>query len=159
MWEVNIYLRTTYHGPRPAEGWYCEVLETTVGEKKKTREHFGHAYGTANRIALENLLDALGHMKEPAALSIYADSRYLVQGIGQLREWKTSGWVTKKGAEVKNKDLWTRISTELERHLVSAEYTERTEYYNWQYGEMKRRMREEKEHEQKVKIMQLQHQD
>lgn len=155
MQDVNLYLRTSYHGLKSADGWYCSILEMPTQRGPVTLEVTNQEHGTANRIALTGLLKALERFSKPCALGIYTDSRHIEQGIGWLPQWKKVGWVTAKGEEIKNKDLWTRISTELERHLVKVEFAEHTEYSTWQLN----RMREEaRKHEQKVKGMQLQQQ-
>lgn len=50
--EARIYLRTSYHGLRKAEGCYCGILEADTSEGEKTLEETGKDTGTANQIAL-----------------------------------------------------------------------------------------------------------
>ena len=45
--EARIYLRTSYHGLRKAEGCYCGILEADTSEGEKTLEETGKDTGTA----------------------------------------------------------------------------------------------------------------
>lgn len=57
--EARIYLRTSYHGLRKAEGCYCGILEADTSEGEKTLEETGKDTGTANQIALLGLIKAM----------------------------------------------------------------------------------------------------
>lgn len=66
--EARIYLRTSYHGLRKAEGCYCGILEADTSKGEQTLEETGKDTGTANQIALLGLIKAMEHMRKPSDL-------------------------------------------------------------------------------------------
>lgn len=64
------------------------------------------------------VLEAL--TREGVSITIYSDSRYLVDGMTQwIHGWQRSGWVNAKKEPVANKDLWQRLIALAARHQVS----------------------------------------
>ena len=87
--EARIYLRTSYHGLRKAEGCYCGILEADTSEGEKTLEETGKDTGTANQIALLGLIKAMEHMRRASDLEIFTDSKYLESGVNRFLD----GWI------------------------------------------------------------------
>jgi ribonuclease HI len=68
-------------------------------------------------------IEALRLLKEPCAVTILTDSRYLVDGITQyIRRWMENGWVTSDRSPVKNKELWQSLQEEAAKHQVSWQW-------------------------------------
>ena len=68
---------------------------------------------TNNRMEMQAALEALKfwHQHYPREkLSLYTDSKYLLQGLTQwLPNWKKRNWRTAAGKPVLNKDLWLTL--------------------------------------------------
>ena len=65
-------------------------------------------------------ITGLSALKEPCSVTLYSDSKYLVDAVtlGWLSGWKRAGYRRGKKDEVKNIDLWERISELLSLHKV-----------------------------------------
>jgi ribonuclease HI len=75
---------------------------------------------TNNRMELQAALAALGALKQPCAVEIFTDSKYLRDGISQwLARWKINGWQTLERTPVKNQDLWLQLDTQCARHRIT----------------------------------------
>lgn len=76
----------------------------------------GHEVETTNnRMELMAIVKALAKIKKDkykpgCSFEIYSDSAYVVNAInyGWLSKWSLNNWVTTKGEEIKNQDLWKR---------------------------------------------------
>lgn len=67
-------------------------------------------------------LEALDRVNKDSEITVYSDSAYLRSGYTRyLQDWKTNGWKTAKGDEVKNKVLWQQISKKTVRHVIRFE--------------------------------------
>ena len=66
-------------------------------------------------------LVGLQALKEPCEVTVYSDSRYLVDAMtkGWLEGWKRNGWAKKKKSdELKNVDLWKELDAASAGHEV-----------------------------------------
>ena len=69
---------------------------------------------------LTAVIEALKALKFPCDITLYTDSRYVMDGITQwLPNWKKNGWKTanKKG-DVKNSDLWQELDKLTAAHKI-----------------------------------------
>lgn len=149
--KVRIYLRTSYHGLRKAEGCYCSILEADTSEGEKTLEETGKDTGTANQLALLGFIKAMEHMRRASDLEIFTDNKYLESGVNRFLDgWIADGFRKQNGEPVKNSVLWQRAAELLAPHNINICYEEHTKYSMWQ----DRRMREY-EQEQKNKSVHL----
>ena len=59
-------------------------------------------------------------LKEPCNVTLYSDSKYLVDSITKewVYSWKQKGWKKSDGSKALNVDLWERILIQLDRHSV-----------------------------------------
>lgn len=73
---------------------------------------------TNNRMEVLAVIAALEALKEPCILTIYSDSRYLIDTMekGWFDRWRKNGWKNKSGDAVKNIDLWRRLFVAKIRH-------------------------------------------
>ena len=74
---------------------------------------------SANRLALEAALELFSTLPPEPELFLRSASDYLRQGATEwLESWRGRGWQTASGDEVKNRDLWIRLSRELDRRTI-----------------------------------------
>ena len=56
------------------------------------------------------VIEGLSALKRPCQVTLYLDSKYVLQGITEwLNGWKAKGWKTAAKQPVKNVDLWQRL--------------------------------------------------
>lgn len=104
----------------PGVGGYGAVL--LFGEKRKELAG-GFAHTTNNRMELMACIIALQTLKKPAAVVVFSDSAYVVNGIakGWAQRWRANGWQRLEDGKpepMKNADLWAALLAQCERHNV-----------------------------------------
>ena len=116
MREVNLYTDGACSG-NPGKGGYGAIL-TFNGHEKIMSE--GFVLTTNNRMELLAAIVGLEALKEPCKVTLYSDSKYLVDAItnGWVYAWKKKGWKKSDGKKALNPDLWERILTQLKTHEV-----------------------------------------
>lgn len=66
---------------------------------------------TNNRMELQAAIRALQLLYTQPQITVYTDSRYLIDGITKwLPSWRRRGWVTATQTPVKNSDLWQTLA-------------------------------------------------
>ncbi|TYO94975.1 ribonuclease HI [Desulfallas thermosapovorans] len=107
MKEVEIYTDGACSG-NPGPGGYGTILKYGVHEK----ELFG-AYDntTNNRMELMAIIKGLESLKEPCRVTVYSDSKYVVDAMtkGWVTKWQAKGWMRNDKERAKNVDLWQRL--------------------------------------------------
>ena len=97
----------------PGPGGYGIVLLSGPYRKEIAN---GYRHTTNNRMELLGVIVALESIKtEGASVTIYTDSRYVVDAIE--KKW-VFGWEKKKFAGKKNPDLWQRFLKIFPRHHI-----------------------------------------
>ena len=116
MKEVNLYTDGACRG-NPGRGGYGAILVYGKYEKELSG---GERETTNNRMELMAAIVGLEALKEPCAVTLYSDSKYLVDAftLGWVESWRKNGWRRGKEA-LKNPDLWQRLYQEYQRHEVS----------------------------------------
>lgn len=113
--KVTIYTDGACKG-NPGPGGWGAVLKS--GDKEK------HLYGgetltTNNRMEMTAVIHALKALKLPCHVSLYTDSKYVMQGVTEwMGGWKARGWKTAGKDPVKNVDLWQEIDHLLGKHEI-----------------------------------------
>lgn len=104
--EVVIYTDGACKG-NPGPGGWGVLLRSGAVEK----ELFGGEMGTTNnRMELMAVIEALGALKRPCAVTLFLDSEYVRKGITEwIHGWKAKGWRTASKQPVKNVELWQRL--------------------------------------------------
>jgi ribonuclease HI len=106
MKQVNLYTDGACRNNPGRGGWGASLVygsyekELSGGEKMTTN----------NRMELMAAISGLEALKEPCEVSLYSDSKYLVDAFneGWIESWREKGW--KRGKEtLKNPDLWEKI--------------------------------------------------
>ncbi len=116
MKQVKIFTDGACLG-NPGPGGYGVILKYKDTEKELSG---GEPETTNNRMELTAAIAALEALKTPCRVRLYSDSQYLINAfeLGWLDKWKTSGWKRAHNAEVKNTDLWQRLSELTAIHKV-----------------------------------------
>jgi ribonuclease HI len=104
--EVVIYTDGACKG-NPGPGGWGVVLRSGASEK----ELYGGELGTTNnRMELMAVIQALGALKRPCAVTLNVDSLYVLKGMTEwLPGWKAKGWRTADKKPVKNVELWQQL--------------------------------------------------
>jgi ribonuclease HI len=93
------------------------VVDPDSGETEELSG--GEPATTNNRMELLAAIRGLESQPAGSRLDVYTDSRYLRQGITEwLPRWIRRGWRRPGEAEVKNRDLWSRLAEQESRHRV-----------------------------------------
>ncbi len=100
----------------PGPGGWGAILRSGAHEK----EIFGgEKLTTNNRMELMAAIKALEALKNPSAVTLYTDSKYVMDGLTKwLPKWKKNGWKTADKKPVKNEDLWRALDEAVLRHDV-----------------------------------------
>ncbi len=101
----------------PGPGGWGVILRYNDVEK----ELFGNeANTTNNKMELTAVISALSALKEPCNITLYTDSRYVMDGIEKwIFNWKQNGWKTaNKKAPVKNLELWQKLDELKSKHDI-----------------------------------------
>jgi len=116
MKNVTIYTDGGCKGNPGPGGWgvvliYGETVKTLCG---------GEADSTNNRMELMAAISALEALKAPCNVIVFADSKYVIDGITQwIKGWKARGWKTASKDPVKNVELWQRLEAATQRHKIN----------------------------------------
>lgn len=94
--------------PNPGPGGWAAILRFDgVGEKVVTGRS---QRTTSQRMELRAVIEGLQVLKRPCKVSIFSDSRYVVNGGSEwIFNWYRDNWVTSAGNPVANRDLWERF--------------------------------------------------
>ena len=106
MKEVQLYTDGACRG-NPGRGGWGAILVYGKYEKELSG---GERETTNNRMELLAAISGLEALKEPCAVTLYSDSKYLVDAFleGWVDSWRAHGW--RRGRdELKNPDLWQRL--------------------------------------------------
>lgn len=99
-------------------GWAC-ILRYGDHQRKLSGSE---PITTNNRMELQAVIGGLSALKKPCHVTVYSDSKYVIDGITSwVRKWKSSGWVRKvRGGRqpVKNQDLWMELDALSSLHTI-----------------------------------------
>jgi len=105
----------------PGPGGWGAILRHKGSEKELSG---GDQQTTNNRMELTAVIQGLKALKQPCRVSIYSDSKYVVDAInkGWLENWMARGWrkAARKGQgdPVLNVDLWQQLVSIIDVHQV-----------------------------------------
>jgi ribonuclease HI len=101
----------------PGPGGYGAVIL-----KGKTRKEVsgGFRLTTNNRMELMACIEGFKALKSRTTLTLYSDSRYVVNGIskGWAEKWRGNGWMRTRTEAAENYDLWEQLLDLCGRHTV-----------------------------------------
>ena len=118
--EVTIYTDGACSG-NPGAGGYAAILRYRTAERVVSG---GEVETTNNRMELLAVIVALEALKEPCAVTVTSDSKYVVDALtkGWLDSWISHGWRKADGKPALNAELWQRLVVQLNRHQVNFEW-------------------------------------
>lgn len=120
MKKVEIYSDGACSG-NPGPGGYGTILVYQGREKELSG---AERETTNNRMELMGAIIGLEALKEPCAVLLTSDSRYLCESItqGWVYQWEQNGWRKKDKKPALNVDLWERMLCQLRRHQVELQW-------------------------------------
>ena len=120
MKQVTIYTDGACSG-NPGPGGWAAILR--YGDKEKVLSG-GEESTTNNRMELTAAIRGLRALREPCAVTLLSDSRYLVDGIekGWAKAWRSRGWMRTKKEPAKNPELWGELLDLLEKHPTTLRW-------------------------------------
>lgn len=123
MKNISIYTDGACSG-NPGKGGWGAVLVYKDTEKEICG---GSSDTTNNRMELTAVIEALRILKEPCAVSLTTDSKYVCDAVtkGWVYSWKRNGWKKADKKPALNVDLWEQLLPLLEKHQVT---------FNWVKG-------------------------
>ena len=114
--RVEIFTDGACSGNPGVGGWgailrYKDIEKELSGGEENT---------TNNRMELMAVIMALSVLKTKCNISLYTDSKYVMNGITEwLANWKRNNWQTSnKKQAVKNIDLWQRLDDLTQQHEI-----------------------------------------
>ena len=123
MKQVQIYTDGACSG-NPGPGGWGAILRYGGREKELSG---GEAMTTNNRMELTAVIAALEALKEPCAVDLWSDSKYVIDELeqGWAVKWRQNGWKKPDKKPALNPDLWERLLTLVSEHELS---------YHWVKG-------------------------
>lgn len=121
MQHVDIYSDGAARG-NPGPGGYGAILAFVKPDGTKVERELSCGYGctTNNRMELLGVISALECLKHPCEVSVYTDSKYVVDAFNQhwIDGWLERHWKNSKKEPVANIDLWKRLLAAKTDHEV-----------------------------------------
>lgn len=121
--KVTIYTDGAARGNPDGPGGYGTVLHyvDSKGELHTKELSRGYKKTTNNRMELMAAIAGLEALKIPCDVTLFSDSKYLVDAFcqGWIDSWIKKGWKRSKNEPVKNTDLWKRLLKAKGPHNVS----------------------------------------
>ncbi len=107
----------------PGPGGYGIII---VANGKRKELSGGFRLTTNNRMELTAAILGLQELSPKSKVSLYSDSRYLVDGIskGWAKAWRANKWRKSDKTRALNVDLWQRLLDLCEQHQVTFHWIE-----------------------------------
>lgn len=107
MKNVSIYTDGACSG-NPGRGGFGVILNYMGRTREISR---GFECTTNNRMELMAAIAGLGALTEPCNVTLYSDSKYLVDSVnkGWIESWQKNGWKNSKKEKVKNRELFEEL--------------------------------------------------
>lgn len=117
MKHVDIFTDGACSG-NPGPGGYGVILRYKGVNKELSG---GEPNTTNNRMELTAVITGLAALKEPCEVTLYSDSRYIIDAIqkGWAKKWQANHWMRNAKEPALNADLWEQLLGLLERHPVT----------------------------------------
>ena len=120
MKTVEIYTDGACSG-NPGPGGWGAILRWNGREKELSG---GEAMTTNNRMELTAVIRALQALKEPCAVELYSDSKYVIDALekGWALGWRKKGWIKSDKKPALNPDLWETLLDLTARHEMRCHW-------------------------------------
>lgn len=120
--QVTIYTDGSARGNPNGPGGYGAILHYVdrYGNLHERELSAGYRKTTNNRMELMAAIKALEALTKPCEVTLYSDSKYLVDAFekGWIANWQKNGWKKSGKSPVKNEDLWQRLLRAMGPHDV-----------------------------------------
>ena len=116
MKSITLYTDGACSG-NPGPGGWAAILRWQDHEKVLSG---GEKLTTNNRMELTAVIRGLEALKEPCEVTVYSDSKYVVDAMeqGWALGWRAKGWKRRGSEEAKNPELWARLLELAETHRL-----------------------------------------
>ena len=116
MKNIEIYTDGACSG-NPGAGGYGIVMLYKNIRKELSK---GYRLTTNNRMEMLAVIVALKSLKEPCNVTLYSDSKYVIDSIVKkwVYNWQKNDWKRNKKEKASNVDLWEELLPLLEIHNV-----------------------------------------
>ena len=120
MKSVAVYTDGACSGNPGPGGWGAVLI---YGGRRREMSG-GEPSTTNNRMEMTAIISALSALKEPCAVDLYSDSRYVLDAIeqGWAARWRRNGWMRNKKEPALNPDLWEALLNLLEVHKIECHW-------------------------------------
>lgn len=110
--KVDLYTDGACSG-NPGPGGWAAILIYKGTERELAG---GEPETTNNRMELTAVVEGLRALKEPCSVTIYSDSKYVVDALqkGWAKSWRSKNWRRADGKPALNEDLWAQLLELLE---------------------------------------------
>ena len=117
MKKVDLYTDGACRG-NPGRGGFGAILVYGRHEREISG---GEVLTTNNRMELRAAIEGLRALKEPCEVTLYSDSKYLVDAftLGWVEDWEKQNYRRGRTSEVKNPDLWEELVALCRVHTVN----------------------------------------
>lgn len=117
---VTIYTDGACSG-NPGPGGYGVILKSGAHRKELSG---GFARTTNNRMELMAVIEGLRALKQPCQVTLFSDSKYVVDAINQgwALRWQSNNWKRNKREKALNIDLWQTLLPLLAQHEVEVRW-------------------------------------
>lgn len=111
--QVEIFTDGACSG-NPGPGGYGVILRYKGVSKELSG---GEERTTNNRMELTAVITGLSALKEPCTVTLYSDSKYIIDAIqkGWAKKWRANGWMRNAKDPALNPDLWEKLLDLLEK--------------------------------------------
>ncbi|MDM8518137.1 ribonuclease HI [Desulfobacterales bacterium HSG16] len=105
----------------PGPGGYGGIL---VYKNNRKELSGGYRKTTNNRMELMACIEGLKALKYACKVTVYSDSRYVVDGIskGWAKRWKKNGWMRNRKESAVNIDLWDILLSLCKIHEIEFKW-------------------------------------
>ena len=105
----------------PGPGGYGVVL---LHGARRRELSGGYRRTTNNRMELMAVIAGLRTLKQKCVVTLYTDSRYLVDALtqGWAERWRANGWRRNSKEKALNPDLWAQTLDLCAQHIISFEW-------------------------------------
>lgn len=114
--NVEIYTDGACSGNPGVGGWASVLLY----EQHKKELYGNDKETTNNRMELTAVIEALKALKRPCNVTLYSDSKYVIDSINKdwVYKWEANNWIKSDRKPALNTDLWKELLALLELHRV-----------------------------------------
>ena len=118
---VKIFTDGSYKQKLHRGGWSCLL---SCGAHSTVLYDSDYTPGvTVNQMELLAVINGLNALTCKCSVTVFSDSRYVVDGITSwIHNWKRNNWLTKTGEPVKNKELWIMLDELTQRHICTFQW-------------------------------------